>query len=178
VGRNRRQARRILTDNLDNKAAVSPSRPLNCSPPPFTETAAAVATFPTRNVIFTTPKFAFAPVRVHAEWRTTFAKKNRRFSKTSLRANKIRVSNKSSRLKFPRCHRRRRTTDLTWRQTHASWQRKQRRCLPLTSSDLLDASSISPRRFTARNFRRNAERVFLIFKQAVLCVFKHEASND
>ncbi len=69
------------------------------------------------------------------------------------------------------------TTELTWRQTHASWQRKQRRCLPLTSSDLLDASSISPRRFTTRNFRRNAERVFLIFKQAVLCVFKHEASN-
>jgi hypothetical protein len=57
----------------DNKVAVSPSRPLNCSPPPFTFTAAAVATLPTRSVIFTTPKFVFAQVRVHAEWRENFA---------------------------------------------------------------------------------------------------------
>jgi hypothetical protein len=41
------------------KVLVSRSRPLTCSPPPFGFTAAAVATLPSVNFIFTTPKFVF-----------------------------------------------------------------------------------------------------------------------
>jgi len=54
---------------------------------------------------------------------------------------------------------------------------KQSRCFALTSIDLLDASSSLARRLPSRNFAGNAERVGSVFKSAVLCVFKHEASN-
>jgi len=42
---------------------------------------------------------------------------------------------------------------------------------------LLDASLSLARRLFTHNFTRNAERIFLVFKSAGLCVFKHEASN-
>jgi len=98
--------RETATDKLkfngqrDNKVAVSRSHPTTCSPPPCAFTAAAVATLPPVNFIFTTPKFATAQLRVHAEWRTTFADKVRRFSQTSRQGNKFEFSNSIKPIEF------------------------------------------------------------------------------
>ncbi|MBA4121379.1 MAG: hypothetical protein H0X72_02800 [Acidobacteria bacterium] len=73
MARDRQPRNSELNAQRDNKVAVPRSRPLTCSPPPFTETAAAARTLPSVNVIFTTPKFADRQVRVHAEWRENFA---------------------------------------------------------------------------------------------------------
>jgi hypothetical protein len=75
------------------------------------------------------------------------------------------------------------TVEVTWGETATTQPErnhatpKQSRCFALTSSEVLDASQSLARRRPSRNFARNVERLGLVFKQAVLCVFKHEASN-
>ena len=73
---------------------------------PFILTAAAVATLPSVNLVFTTPKFAFEQVYFHAEWREKFITEVRLFSKTSL-PTRIRFDwqIESSNLRFSFCHR-------------------------------------------------------------------------
>jgi hypothetical protein len=83
-----------------NKATASGGGTFTCSQPPFAFTAAAARTSPSVNFIFTTPKFATAQLRVHAEWRTTFADKVRRFSQTSRQGNKFEFSNSIKPIEF------------------------------------------------------------------------------
>ena len=78
---------------------------MTCSPPPFTFTAAAVATLQLVNFIFTTPKFAFAQLSIQRR----MAREVGRRSSSIFRGergneSKFKFSSRNQQLQFPLCH--------------------------------------------------------------------------
>jgi len=92
--------------NFHKRRRLCASRPMTCSPPPFIETAAAVATLLFVNFIFITPKFAFAQLSGSRRMaRKVYRENSLIFTRAVGRDKSFEFSNESSNLCFPRCHR-------------------------------------------------------------------------